>query len=448
METKQTIQNKYLNKWVIAILCGVFFFVVISVFMFSEIQRGRRNDELALSITYSAFQSDSVNLIYDNITLLKGYLTYIETNDITEEMSKNYLDRLTGTNDNYYRSITILEDTTIKWIYPRVGNEDAIGVDLSKVSGQKEQIDLVKQNRQTSLYGPVDLVQGGKGYIVRLPIIKTNGNYWGQMSIVLDADSLSEKIRDIAKQKGIQVHIVESVTNELIINNDEVLSQNPLVYQLSEKYFDWTVYVVPTGGWRNNWLRITIIFIISVMISVVVSYAVFYGFRLNENLKVLASKDSLTGLYNRHFLDDYIALVLSRADRYRRTVGFILLDLDHFKNVNDTYGHKIGDEVLKMTGKLLLEQTRANEAAFRHGGDEFLIIFPDLKTIDELHIVENRLTQAFSKKFTVSGHDILISASIGTGVYPRDGAGFDQVLHEADIKMYRHKVKNRKDYKK
>ena len=95
-----------------------------------------------------------------------------------------------------------------------------------------------------------------------------------------------------------------------------------------------------------------------------VSYAVIYGYRLNENLKVLASKDSLTGLCNRHFLDDHISLVLSRADRYRRTVGFILLDLDHFKNINDTYGHRAGDIALIELSKVIKNKIRKGNKKF------------------------------------------------------------------------------------
>jgi len=439
MDNYQLFNKKHINKWLITILCGVILFIVMSIFVLTEIQRSRKNDELALSITYSAFQSETVNLIYEDITLLKGYLTFIETEDITEEISTNYLDRLTGSNVNHYRSISIIEDTTIKWIYPRVGNEDAIGVDLATVSGQKERIALVKENRQAILDGPIDLVQGGKGYIARLPIVKVDGSYWGQMSIVLDADKITKEIKEIARQKGIRVHIESADNGAVIIEDTDILNRGYLTYQLNDKYFNWKVYVAPLVGWKSDWFRIIVILIMSIISSFALSYAIYYGLRTNENLKILASKDSLTGLYNRYFLEDYQALVLSQADRYKKTVGFVLIDLDHFKNINDTYGHKVGDEVLKVTSKILEEQTRSNEAAFRLGGDEFLVVFPDLKSVDELQMVESRIIKAFSEKFMLSGHDIQIIPSIGTSVYPRDGSGFDQVLHEADIKMYKNK---------
>lgn len=447
MDTNNSVKNKYINKWILAILCGIVLFAFMSVFMISEIQRGRQKDELALSITYSAFQNEVVSLINKDITLLKGYLTFIEVNGLTEEISELYLDRLTGTNSNFYRNITAIKDTTITWIYPKVGNEDAIGVDLAEVSGQADKILLVKEKRQPIMDGPVDLVQGGTGYIVRLPVIETDGTYWGQLSIVLDADKITKEIKAVAKQNGVKINI-ETKDGKSIVYDEEVLSNDPLYFDLEEKDFDWRIAIIPADGWESDFVSILVILLVSLLVSIGLSYIVFYGISTNENLKILASKDSLTNLYNRHFLEDYQALVLSRADRYRRTVGFILLDLDQFKNINDTYGHKIGDEVLKATADILVAQTRVNEAAFRLGGDEFLVVFPDLKSVDELHIVESRLTQAFSKKFILSGHEIRVIPSIGTGVYPRDGAGFDQVLHEADTKMYKHKVnKNKKNDK-
>lgn len=439
MDSHQEIQKKYMNKWFISIMSGLVIFVFMLIFIFSEIQRSKHSDELALAATYSAFQSETISLVYDDITLLKGYLTFIETNDMNEDTSTEYLDRLTGSNNNHYISISVIEDTTIKWIYPKVGNEDAVGVDLASVSGQREAIEHVKKNRQPILDGPIDLVQGGSGYVARLPIVETDGSYWGQMSIVLDAEALVEEIEEVAFQKGINVHIVSLDNGQTIIENSDVLSGSYLKYQFVESYFHWEVYVVPVEGWDVNWLKILILLLISFIASCGITYSVYYGLKANENLKILASKDSLTDLYNRHFLEDYQALVLSRADRYRRNVGFILMDLDRFKNINDTYGHKVGDEVLRITADILKLETRSNEAAFRLGGDEFLVLFPDLKDSDELHIVESRLTQAFAKKFNIANHDIQIMPSIGTGVYPRDGADFDQVLQVADMKMYKNK---------
>lgn len=438
MDADKGITNKYINKWVLAVLCGCIVFTFMSVFLISEIQSGRQKDELALSITYSAFQNEVVSIINKDITLLKGYLTYIEVNGLSEEISEIYLDRLTGSNTNFYRNITVIKDTTINWIYPIGGNEDAIGVDLAEVSGQADKILLVKEKRQPIVDGPVDLVQGGKGYIVRLPVVKTDGTYWGQLSIVLDADKITKEIKEIAKHNGVEINI-ETKDGKSIIYNEEVLNSEPLYFDLEEKDFDWQIAIIPVDGWDSNLVSIIVIVLVSLMFSFGLSYIVFYGISTNENLKILASKDSLTNLYNRYFLEEYQALILSRADRYRRTVGFILLDLDRFKNINDTYGHKIGDEVLKLTAEILEAQTRVNEAAFRLGGDEFLVVFPDLKSVDELHIVESRLSQAFSKKFVISGHEIRVTPSIGIGVYPRDGAGFDQVLHEADSKMYKSK---------
>lgn len=428
-----------INKWLIAIICSVSVFVLMAAFMLSEIQKNQKTHELAIAKTYSAFQSEAVSLIYDNIVLLKGYLTLIETSQIDWDMSEIYLNRLFAMNENYIRNITIIEDTTIKWVYPMIGNEEAIGVDLSQVTGQKDIIKKVKEYRLMILDGPIELVQGGKGFIARIPIVLIDGSYWGQMSIVLDAAKLENRLMEIAEAKGLAIHI-ESVNNDtIVLNNSEVKKNNPMIYDIHEKNFSWKVYAAPLDGWNDNVFRILVIIAFSIGVAIGVGFAVVYAIQNNEELQEQATKDALTGLYNRHFLEDYIALVLSRADRYGKKVGFILIDLNKFKQINDTYGHKFGDQVLQIASDILIEQTRYNEASFRLGGDEFLIVLPDVATIDEIEAVEKRIQKVFSEKFLISGISIQIILSIGTSVYPDNGSNYDEVMQVADEKMYNNK---------
>ncbi len=158
--------------------------------------------------------------------------------------------------------------------------------------------------------------------------------------------------------------------------------------------------------------------------------------KTNYQIKHNSYHDRLTGLFNRHFLDEYQTMIMSAANRNNEMVGMVLVDLNDFKAINDTYGHKVGDLVLVETARLMNKVSRVNEAVFRLGGDEFLIIVPRLVYEDELMVLKDRIEDAFIKEFAIKGYKIDMVPSVGTSIYPLNGQIFDEVLHYADQNMY------------
>lgn len=164
---------------------------------------------------------------------------------------------------------------------------------------------------------------------------------------------------------------------------------------------------------------------------------------LQTKLREQAIHDALTGLFNRHYLTDVMATELSRAQRGAYPVAFMLVDLDHFKNINDRYGHHIGDVVLKMAGKVLLEHTRQGDYAFRYGGEEFLVILPGTAPHDALRRAEQLRADFIALKPEVDGNIIDVTASIGVAVYPIDGEKTEDILRYVDAALYQAKGKGR-----
>lgn len=166
-------------------------------------------------------------------------------------------------------------------------------------------------------------------------------------------------------------------------------------------------------------------------------------FSLNKELKEkekeiekLAYYDRLTGLANRTLFYNVAEKFLEDSKRNNKKLGLMFIDIDRFKRINDIYGHKVGDKVLAEVANILIKSTRKNDIVARHGGDEFLILLPDIKDYNNYRIIASRIANA-NKKINI--HDdiqIEISLSIGVSFYPRDGHSIDQLISKADKAMY------------
>ena len=162
--------------------------------------------------------------------------------------------------------------------------------------------------------------------------------------------------------------------------------------------------------------------------------------KAEERLAYLAYHDSLTGLPNRITFNERLLLDLIRAKRRTEVVGVVLLDLDRFKEVNDTLGHESGDKLLVAVARQLQETVRETDTVARISGDEFCVILPDQK--DEHAAVEaaHRIRRAFMKAFPISGQEISITASLGLSLFPFNGDTPETLVKNADIAMFRAKA--------
>jgi diguanylate cyclase (GGDEF)-like protein len=166
--------------------------------------------------------------------------------------------------------------------------------------------------------------------------------------------------------------------------------------------------------------------------------------RLREVLKAQSIRDPLTGLFNRRYMEESFERELHRANRDGITIGAIMLDLDHFKQFNDTFGHDGGDVILEEFSALLLARTRKEDIVCRYGGEEFLIILPGASLEDTQIRAESLLGAA--KKIAVSsrGRELgPISASIGVALYPKHGNTLGSLIGAADEALYQAKAHGR-----
>jgi diguanylate cyclase (GGDEF)-like protein len=154
-----------------------------------------------------------------------------------------------------------------------------------------------------------------------------------------------------------------------------------------------------------------------------------------KKTEYLAYHDELTGLPNRRLLEDRLQQALARADRKGNKVAVLLLDLDHFKQVNDTFGHRIGDITLQQVVTRLAGRMRVSDTLARSGGDEFTIV-SDVADAEGAQVLVSNLEVAFAVPFKLEGKLIHTGLSIGLALYPDDGRTPDQLYTAADEAMY------------
>jgi diguanylate cyclase (GGDEF)-like protein/PAS domain S-box-containing protein len=169
--------------------------------------------------------------------------------------------------------------------------------------------------------------------------------------------------------------------------------------------------------------------------------------QFEQKLAEMATHDSLTGLPNRNLLNDRLAMGLALSRRSGNRLAVMMLDLDKFKTINDTMGHDVGDQLLKSVGERLTTVTRRSDTIARMGGDEFVLVLPQVAQPPDATRLAQRILEAFREPFIFDGHRLRVTTSVGIAVYPEDGNEAEILLKHADAAMYWAKEQGRDAYR-
>ena len=167
---------------------------------------------------------------------------------------------------------------------------------------------------------------------------------------------------------------------------------------------------------------------------------------LSETMRRLAQHDTLTGLPNRLMFMERLKQALNKVHRHGGQLALFFIDLDHFKHVNDSLGHSVGDQLLQMIAQRLKQNVRGEDIVARLGGDEFTVIMEDLHKPEEAAIVAQKLMASFKPTFRIRENELFMSVSIGISLYPQDGKDLESLIRNADTAMYRSKEEGRNNF--
>lgn len=180
--------------------------------------------------------------------------------------------------------------------------------------------------------------------------------------------------------------------------------------------------------------------------AVIVFHDVSKSQAMAHKMAHLAQHDFLTGLPNRVLLTERLTRAIGQAERHRKQVALLFLDLDFFKHINDSLGHAVGDRLLQSVARRLEGGVRTTDTVCRQGGDEFVILLAEIEDAQDAAHVADKLLLAFVEPHQIDEHELHVTLSIGISVYPDDGADADAVMQNADTAMYHAKENGRDNY--
>lgn len=359
-------------------------------------------------------------------------------------------------------AVTVLDNPAIKNlilapngvvadVYPLAGNEQVIGLNYFAHGEGNEEAKAAKESGQLVLGGPFNLIQGGQALVGRLPVYlgdnQTEKNFWGVVSITLNyPEALAGAELEQLEAQGLAFEIwrisPDTGQRQIIANSNYFYDKNAYYVEkpLNIMNSQWFFRISPIRLWyqyTETWMFT----LIGIVISWLIASLVLHNrdlIHMKMELENLSYVDPLTGALNRRGL--FNALEALVADKNRKfTVCY--LDLNKFKKINDTFGHSVGDKILRHFVLVFLQHIDERHIFSRIGGDEFIIIFKNMDDTVQISQFFDLIHKVLQEPFSINqSQTFTITFSVGMATYPTDATNIDDLIHHADHSMYRNKV--------
>lgn len=355
-------------------------------------------------------------------------------------------------NDTSIRDILIAPNGVVSRVYPLEGNREVLDFNLFGEGLGNEEARLAKKTGQLTLGGPFKLIQGGQALVGRLPVYKyTDGskNFWGLVSVTLNYPEVLKSVHlEDLNNSGFcsKIWRISPDTNEkqIILESGPDILVNPVNRHFNILNANWIISIAPIQTWYTKYILFLYVSG-SLFISFMAAFMVhnYYHIKQMESeMEKIAMLDTITELPNRRLFLDKLDKAISEGEKEGNTFALCYLDLNDFKIVNDTYGHKTGDWVLVETSKRIQKCIGENHIAARFGGDEFTLLLKGVDNADRIYAIIENIKEEIQKNIVINDEiTINISASIGTATFPYDGKTAEELLAHADKEMYLHKQK-------
>lgn len=439
------IKNNF-SAMAIASVVFIVFFVMFEVLISAEAAKADAKQKVAAAhyaTTLKLKVDRELNALLFVSNGLSSYLT-IYHRELEPKRVQNMLADLYAQTKNV-RNLAIAVGYTITYMYPVTSNEKAIGVDYHDLPQQWPKVKEAIDRQQGVLTGPLDLVQGGRGLIYRYPVF-IDQQYWGLLSTVINSDAFFQSAFQTVLNDEFDFAIRDKHNAQAVYGNLDLFNR-PRAYISASDFPDaaWEWVVVQKMNKPSQ--LIVIARIMGIVIAVLLSALVYFMLRERKMLTVLAMHDSLTGLANRRLLEFRLEQALAHAKRFKRNLAILFIDIDHFKKLNDTYGHDVGDALLKVIATRLRSAIRDVDTVSRISGDEFVIVLDELNDINDANVVAAKIVQLFKEPAEVLNERVPMSVSVGVATFGQDGEEtVKRLLKKADIALYEAKGAGRNQY--
>lgn len=476
------------------ILTTTVFLLVMALFLFTsaiEYHRSYNNHDENGQDQLTYVKVNLENLIASRMLSINGLKAHVEINP---EFNQNEFDffakGIYASSENLVQSMSFLTDTTLTHIYPYERYRDVVGIDLGKNEAQKDWILYAKEYNKAIITAPVNLVEGGIGVIVRMPVLRQN-EYFGQVSIVFNYDQLLKDcgLEALAEDYYIQLSKTDEFDHEkkvIFSNLTEAYAPEKIQHHATVNLYDSEMILesIPKVAYHGKTLLFYLILLIGLIVAIVSSLMTYNLLNMNvvliqskselkanneelaalvhqlkaneellytqydeisrqkEQIKFLADCDYLTNLFNRRRFTEDVTDHMKNG----QSGTILLLDIDNFKNINDTQGHHYGDKVLMHISGVLKNALDSDTTIYRIGGDEFAVHLPGIVENTRIETIVKSLFKSLKMSNFIEHIKNHITASVGIVKYPHDSVHVDDLLMKSDIAMYEAKNSGKNRY--
>ena len=568
---KDLFQTKVVSWYLIALFVGIA--VVADVFVNRLVrQKAITEQEVSVTLELSAIRARLEQHLNNNLFLVYGMASHFSIHPNISNQEFETLARLLMSQSHTIKNIGAAPNFVIRYIYPKKTNEAAIGLDYRTVPEQWPQALTAKETGKMTVAGPLNLVQGGVGLIVRVPVfLEKDQQFWGLVSAVMDFDKVAEQTGLGSDNVSVEVAIrgkdSKGMTGDIFWGDPDLFKPGTKTISMSVSLPTgyWQMSAVPKKGWAHHssysWLIHCLIGVIAFIglfssiqqrrsrIALIESAnrlramseashdalimiddrgnitfwnpaaEVMFGYTLEEilgkqlhpllaqsherenasaglshfaitgegvvlnrvvelnalrkngdifpaelavapfkfsgrwyavggvrditarkesekRLTLLATTDALTGLLNRRRFLELAEMEFRRAVRYKNIFCLMTFDLDHFKSINDTYGHDVGDKVLRKIAETARLELRETDVIGRIGGEEFAVIMPEIDMDTAKGVGERIRTRIMNTHVQIQSKEIGCTVSVGLAMMDDTVSRFEQLMKKADEAMY------------
>ncbi len=366
--------------------------------------------------------------------------------------------------------------------FPGKSDRDFFPVEMAALY-RKDDLEVISTGKGKRVIEPWQGKDGKQVWIetIKAPIFNQAGEVIGTTGIARDITErklADDKLRLLAKvfESSSEAIVITDAGNHIITVNaaftqltgytpEEVLGRNPGMlsagHESKEFFRDMWHAINEIGHWQGEiwdrrkdgglypkWLTIDVLHDEYQAITHYIGAFSDISERkvTEERIRHLAQHDILTGLPNRILFSDRLEQAIANASRHQKRLALLFIDLDHFKNINDSMGHHYGDLLLQEMARRLQSLLRESDVVCRQGGDEFILILQDIRTAEEVAHIAEKLVSSLSLPVQLKDNEVTISSSIGIALYPEDGNDEQTLISNADVAMYHAKQSGRSQY--